>query len=340
MKKNQLFIILGAIIFLVIICLLFWMQSSKGDANEFQNKYKITIHNCSSAFKDTVDDLKEELKALLKATDMKKDGIFIIPIVSVMNQNKIIEFGIPTYGMNYMRYSTNPDMYLYSDRMEDESEFFANDFNAAEFQKLKKLLLKPLTKDIPNLKGNQLDTFVIDRTLSFSTKEKWNSMKSLRPHLDSLIQTKKIKNGASIHVYYLCEDEKIEEPLMETIEEVTQEKIGLPVAEKQPKVAEPKNEVVKKSSQVTDIRIVDTQINWSGELTSLKIRLLSGADIILEQSITKTSQIKFSKAEYTKALQSSTLYVQYFNPEMKKWLNVDVYEGENKVSKLKCFNLK
>ena len=62
-----------------------------------------------------------EVRSILTSTNVKYEGQFLTPILKIKNQNdSIFEFGVPLYGLNYIRYITNPDMFTFQDRKADE----------------------------------------------------------------------------------------------------------------------------------------------------------------------------------------------------------------------------
>ena len=194
-------------LFGIFIAVLFWLQTMEGQPNKLQNSYKIEIFNCPEIGKEkaTVD---AELKAALLSTPLNKDGVTscYVPIVKIDN----VEFGIPIYGMNYVRLGISSDMYLYADRKGDEKTFFVAPDENEEFQKLHKMASKgwfvngdEVALDLTNNKSE----FIIhpgQREKHTANKKVWQSMIGLRGHIDSLISVGAIKK--TIEVYYFCGD--------------------------------------------------------------------------------------------------------------------------------------
>lgn len=209
--KNLYLYIFGGLIVLLLLAGLIWMQVTESEPEVLSDKYVINIHNCPSIVKDTKNEgiLLSEIKSMLFATNIKAKGRFLTPIIQVRNESdSLFKFGIPLYGLNYIRFLTNPDMFTYEDRKTDEEEFFENDDKKSkEFKNIKDILItgnpnaqKPI--DILNNKHE----FIVNYNLEVSKplEKKFNSIQSLRPHLDSLISIGVFDKGSEIDVYYLC----------------------------------------------------------------------------------------------------------------------------------------
>ena len=211
--KNLYLYIFGGIIVLLLLAGLIWMQVTESEPEVLSDKYVINIHNCPSIVKDPKNEgvLLSEIKSMLFATNIKAKGRFLTPIIQVRNESdSLFKFGIPLYGLNYIRFSTNPDMFTYEDRKTDEEEFFENDYKKSkEFKNVKDILITGNTnaqKPIDIL--NNKHEFIVNYNLEVSkpSEKVFNSFQSLRPHLDSLINIGVFEKGSEIDVYYLCGD--------------------------------------------------------------------------------------------------------------------------------------
>jgi hypothetical protein len=331
MKKNQLFIIIGVLIFSTIIFLLIWMQSFQGNAEELEKKYTITIHNCDSIFKDTIGDFKEEMKAFLSSTELKNDGSFLTPILKV-DKSKV-SFGIPLYGMNSMRYSMNPDMYLSEDRLEDEREFFENDFKNPNFEIMKKTLMRAPKQNVHNnVKTNFKDTFLIDRSLDKSKDSTWNSMKSLRADLNLLIKNGKVKENSTIHIYFLSSIPDEHKISTEVIEEPKKKEQKVPDAPKPPKASKQISPDGNEGNNTFKISYENRKISWVGSNNvSFDIRIMADGTNVFQQVVKNNSVLTINKKIYKTITQSADIEIQYFDPSAKTW---------KFLAKTKCENLK
>jgi hypothetical protein len=204
-NRKVIFWIIGTLLVLLFFGLLFWVQTNEGDANILGNKYQIEIFNCSPVAKDQ-NELNIELNSILKSTSLTSENQnqFLTPVLKVDK----LEFGIPIYGMNYLRYSMDSSMYLYEDRAGDEDVFFNS--NNDRFEEVKTRLLKPSGKKYDDVEfdfNNNIDEFIIylgQKQESANNKKTWRSLASLKNYIDGLVKTGKIVKNSKIKIYYLC----------------------------------------------------------------------------------------------------------------------------------------
>jgi hypothetical protein len=204
-NRKIIFWIIGAVLVLLFFGLLFWVQTSEGDASIMANKYQIEIFNCPPTAKDN-NELVVELNAILKSTSLsgENQNQFLTPVLKVDK----LEFGIPIYGMNYLRYSMDSSMYLYEDRAGDEEVFF-NSTND-RYEEVKTRLLKPSGKKYDDVEfdyNNNVDEFIIylgQKEESDKNKKIWKSLASLKKHIDGNIKSGRIVKNSKIKIYYLC----------------------------------------------------------------------------------------------------------------------------------------
>lgn len=204
-NRKVIFWIIGALLVLLFFGLLFWVQTNEGDANILGNKYQIEIFNCPPIAKDQ-NELNIELNSILKSTSLtgENQNQFLTPVLKVDK----LEFGIPIYGMNYLRYSMDSSMYLYEDRAGDEDVFFNS--NNDRYEEVKTRLLKPSGKKYDDVEfdfNNNIDEFIIylgQKEESANNNKTWRSLASLKKYIDGLIKTGKIVKNSKIKIYYLC----------------------------------------------------------------------------------------------------------------------------------------
>ena len=209
--RNLYLYIFGGLIVSLLLAGLIWMQVTESEPEVLSDKYVINIHNCSSIVKDPKNEgiLLSEIKSMLFATNIEAKERFLTPIIQVRNQSdSLFKFGIPLYGLNYIRFLTNPDMFTYEDRKTDEDEFFENDYKKSEeFKNIKDILItgNPNAKTPKDILNNKHE-FIVNYNLEVSnpSEKVFNSFQSLRPYLDSLINIGVFDKGSEIDVYYLC----------------------------------------------------------------------------------------------------------------------------------------
>jgi hypothetical protein len=207
MNRNKIFIITGSLIAILLVAVLFLLQFIQGtiaDSNE--NAYIIEIENCPPIAEK--NQLDVEIAAIFSSTELKNNGSFLTPIVKI---NKLNGISTPAFGMNYFKYKINPLMYLFDSRAEDESLFFKSYVqNNAEFTAFKKEAENG-SKNEPNVifdMANLTTQFFIhtkQKDKIDNTKKIFNSLQSLRSHLDELIKNDKITKGTTVKIYYLCD---------------------------------------------------------------------------------------------------------------------------------------
>lgn len=201
MNRNKVLIIAGALFVMGFLGFLIWLQTMAVDGKSTKT-YTIEIFHCSPI--DT-NDIDVELIAISKSSKSgEKPSDFYIPIIYSGN----ISFRIPTYGMNNMRFSFDPAMYTIVDRREEEEMFTKK--HTDSYEKLKAKLGKSTNCNCDSVITplnweNNIDAFIIDNNLQTNhekNKKYWKSFATLRGHIDSLINERKIKNGNKIRVYY------------------------------------------------------------------------------------------------------------------------------------------
>ena len=203
MKRNHVLYITGVLFLFLLISGVIYIQTLEEDYAELDNKYNIDIFNCSAICNDTAD-LEIEMKAYLKSIKkVSSNGeiTFLSPKLKIGDVN----FTIPMYSLNYIRYKFSPEMYGYTDREDDENIFFENKRKINNSY----LLLKKEA-----MKGSGIDTFSIDwsnNTTEFiinrrykkthdASKKIWNSMLNLRENIDSLYNNSIIYKNQTIIV--------------------------------------------------------------------------------------------------------------------------------------------
>jgi hypothetical protein len=224
MNRNKILIIVGVMIAILLIIALFWLQNIQGSATSIENSYNIEMKNCTPIAETA--DLEKEVKAIFAATEVKSknDGSFLTPLVKINNENA---FGIPLHGMNYIKNWIAPEMYVFSDRVIDYDLFFESYARSNDNYKKFNAQAKTGTGKNPNVKidpNNNTTEFIIARdqkVKSTANNKIWNSLQSLRPYLDSLINKGTITKGTNIKIYYFCgaisgiikkEPDTVEEP--------------------------------------------------------------------------------------------------------------------------------
>jgi hypothetical protein len=215
MKNIYLYLTGGGIV-LMLLAGLVWMQVTESKANILNDKYYIKVYNCRPIIKDTSNQnsLLEEFKSMLKATNIKSKGRFLTPILKVRSaENTFLSFGIPVYGLNYIRYLTNADMFTIEDRKTDEVEFFENEYNSnSTFQSVKSVLMSS-GSEVHDLKDvfAQSNSFIVNPSLNASVKSKkeFSSFKLLRVTIDSLINAGEINRNDEVSVYYTCGEQPV-----------------------------------------------------------------------------------------------------------------------------------
>jgi hypothetical protein len=207
MKRNQVFYVVGALILLFFIAGLFYLQTLEEDATDLQNKYSIEIYNCSPIANDSAD-LEKEMSAYLTSTrtvSSKGETVFFTPVLKIAKES----FCIPIYGMNYIRFVFNSDMYLYSDRQDDEKIFFeGNNASNKTYSRVKEAAMKGSGVDTfpinwPNVKTE----FIINKNGKAAHDPRykvWNSMSNLKVYIDSLFNTGSLTKDSIIKVLYFC----------------------------------------------------------------------------------------------------------------------------------------
>jgi hypothetical protein len=206
MNRNKIFIISGALIAVLLVAVLFILQFIQGtiaDTNE--NAYTIEIENCTPVAQK--EQLDIEIAAIFSSTELKSNAAFLTPIVKI---NKLNGISTPAFGMNYVKNNINPLMYLYDSRTEDESLFFKSYVQSnSEFVAFKTEAEKGSKNEItvsfdPSNLTTQFFIASEQKEKIDNTKKVFNSLQSLRAHLDELIKSEKIKKGSIVKVYYLC----------------------------------------------------------------------------------------------------------------------------------------
>jgi hypothetical protein len=207
MNRNKIFIIAGSTIVVLLITLLIFLQFIQGNvADPTTNAYYINIEHCPAMEKK--EQIDNELAEILSSTELNKNSLFLVPIVTINKKDKL---STPAIGMNYIRYLINPVMYVYdNNRKEDVEVFFKSHAQSnTTYLALKTEALK-FTNVEPKVSldlENDSTQFFIDlnqKVDSDPTKKIWNSLKSLRVHLNILTKQGKIKAGTNVNVYYLC----------------------------------------------------------------------------------------------------------------------------------------
>jgi len=213
--KNFYLYLIGVVIVLSLLAGLLWMQVTESEPEILNEKYTINIHNCTPIVKNTENKslLMAEVRSILTSTNVKSEGKFLTPILKIKNQNdSIFEFGVPLYGLNYIRYITNPDMFTFQDRKADEEEFFNNEYeNNIIFQKVKNQLITGNSKiDSISYLEKGKKSFVVNFALEKTnySKREFKSFQSLRHSLDSMIVRKEINRNDEINVFYFCNEKK------------------------------------------------------------------------------------------------------------------------------------
>jgi hypothetical protein len=206
MSRNQIFIIAGSSIVVLLIAILIFLQFIQGNvADPRTNAYYINIEHCPAMEKK--EQIDNELAEILSSTKLNENNSFLVPIVSINKKN---ELSSPAIGMNYIRYILNPVMYVFDNRKEDVELFFKNYAQSnSSYIKLREEALKTTNVEpkVPYEIGNDSTQFFIDLNQnadSDPTKKIWKSLKSLRAHLNTLIVKGRIKAGTKVNVYYLC----------------------------------------------------------------------------------------------------------------------------------------
>jgi hypothetical protein len=209
MKRNQVFYIVGALILLFFIAGLFYMQTLEEDATDLQNKYSIEIYNCSPIANDSAD-LEKEMSAYLTSTrtvSSNGETVFFTPVLKIAKES----FSIPIYGMNYIRFVFNSDMYLYSDRQDDEKIFFeGNNASNQAYSRVKEAAMKGSGVDTFPINWQNIKTeFIINKNYKAAhdpSYKVWNSMSNLKVYIDSLFNTGSLTKDSIIKVLYFCGD--------------------------------------------------------------------------------------------------------------------------------------
>lgn len=207
MKRNQVFYIVGALILLFFIAGLFYMQTLEEDATDLQNKYSIEIYNCSPIADDSAD-LEKEMSAYLTSTrtvSSNGETVFFTPVLKIAKES----FSIPIYGMNYIRFVFNSDMYLYSDRQDDEKIFFeGNNASNKAYSRVKDAAMKGSGVDTFPINWQNIKTeFIINKNGNAPHDPRykvWNSMSNLKVYIDSLFNTGSLTKDSIIKVLYFC----------------------------------------------------------------------------------------------------------------------------------------
>jgi hypothetical protein len=211
MKNNNrrvIFWIIGGILVLLFFLVLILIQTSEGSPTALNNKYTIEIFHCPSIAKDDAE-FDKEVFSILKSTVMpgENPNHFITPVLQVEKS----EFGIPIYGMNYIRNSFDSTMYLFEDRKGDEETFNSSSKNQ-EYTEIKQKLMKSTGIKYDTVAfdwNNNIDEFIIYTGLKSahdSKKKTWQSLSVLKTHIDGLIAGGKIKANSKIKIYYTCGD--------------------------------------------------------------------------------------------------------------------------------------
>lgn len=209
MKRNQVFYIVGALILLFFIAGLFYMQTLEEDATDLQNKYSIEIYNCPPIADDSAD-LEKEMSAYLTSTrtvSSNGETVFFTPVLKIAKES----FSIPIYGMNYIRFVFNSDMYLYSDRQDDEKIFFeGNNASNQAYSRVKEAAMKGSGVDTFPINWQNIKTeFIINKNYKAAHDPRykvWNSMSNLKVYIDSLFNTGSLTKDSIIKVLYFCGD--------------------------------------------------------------------------------------------------------------------------------------
>lgn len=212
MNKNFALVILVAVI-AACVGIISWLLPTKGDADELENKYTISLTNCAKISLEP----DRELKLLFKSTDYKNvEGgqSFLTPIVKMVDSSgKPLSFGIPIYGVNYWRYKwANHDLYLYADRIDDQDKFWSQTQTGEEekFEKIRTILTREnLVKSVTTS----------DYYLDLQQREEvngriYNSITVLRKELDRKIKTGEIKKGDLLSVFVKCHAPPIDTPVI------------------------------------------------------------------------------------------------------------------------------
>ena len=201
MNKN---LAIAAFVLLVvfIVGVIPRLLPSKGDADQLENIYTITISNCSIATQS-----ETELKALFSATEYRDpDGgvSYLSPIIKVdVGQGKQLSFGIPIYGVNYWRYKwVSRDLYVFDDRVEDQDVFWEMNRKGEEhnFDFIQARLSRENT--VTPLK---IYDFYVDQDQPMDiTGRSVKSLIVLKQVLDKKISSGEIKKSDNINVLIKC----------------------------------------------------------------------------------------------------------------------------------------
>ncbi len=209
MKRNHVLYITGVLFLFILISGVIYIQIFEEDYADLDNKYNIDIFNCSAICNDTAD-LEIEMKAYLKSIKkVSSNGeiTFLSPKLKIGDVN----FTIPMYSLNYIRYKFSPELYGYTDREDDENIFFENKIKINNsYLLLKKKAMKGSGIDTFSIDwSNNITEFIINRTYNKPHDERkkiWNSMLNLRKNIDSLYNNSVIYKNQTIKVYYFCGD--------------------------------------------------------------------------------------------------------------------------------------
>lgn len=332
MNRNKLLVSFGAIFILIIIALIFWMQTGlKGAPNEVKLKFQIGfIQKMELSNDELLTELVQPI--ILSVQNPEKKNLISFCSIDEISSIKTEALTAPILGMNYIRYNfMSKEMYSIDDRLKDDEEYINNLINAQEFTQFvsaikKNYLTQKRSQIIDAIDGKA--TFIINPNFEGTKKGVFRSAKLVKDHIVKQTNLFDDEKPVVVKIYVDWNgpksyeiDEETKEPLIDSIIE-TETLVRTELTT---------TNGITPNSILNNVTLkTDRKFTWEGDASSIKIRIsIPTLGISIVKTVNKNQKIDLSNKEKEQLLQvddpkTDKISIQYLNPNTNKYSSVNV----------------